>query len=211
VENEIWQCGVRVASPEAHTTPAFPTLAQAQTLIGQLQTQWVLTTNQVMNWCKLKWLKFSELDLNGTLKGQPLVVTTNPAAGIAGPQTTVGHPYQVALALTLWSGQTYGKANYGRIYLPAPAYASSTDGQISGSTASHLNWAGTWLKTIETSAATWPGGTAPMYIHIMNNHAGTGDGVSRRVAKVRMGDKMDTQRRRRNKLKEIYADATTYP
>lgn len=211
VENEIWQNGVRLAPAAKGSTPAFPTAAQGAILMTSMQNQWALSTNQTMNWCKLKWLKFSKIGLLGNLIGEPLLVPTTPPAGVAGPQTSVGHPYQVALTVTLWSGSTYGKANYGRFYLPAPAFASSVDGQISGSTVASANWVGTWLKNIETSAAGWPAGVAPMFVHIMGQAAVSADATSNRVLKVRIGDKMDTQRRRRNKIREIYTESTTYP
>lgn len=208
---EIWQTGVRVAPGAAGDTPAFPTLAQGQALMSAMQTKWVLNTNQTMNWCTLKWLKFSEIGANGALLGQPLVVPSTPQSGIAGPQTTVAHPFQISYVMTLWSGSTYGKGNYGRCYLPAPAFASNNDGAISGSQQSMVDWFGSWLKGIESSAATWPNGSAPMWVHIMHQGSSSGGERSNRVAKVRAGNIMDTQRRRRNKLREVYLDAATYP
>jgi hypothetical protein len=208
---EIWQTGVRLAPSVAGDTPAFPTLAQGQALMNAMQTKWIQGANQTINWCTLKWVKFSEIGTSGALLGQPLVIPSTPSAGIAGPQSTVSHPFQISYVMTLWSGQTYGKGNYGRCYLPGPAFASNNDGAISGSQASYVDWFGSWLKGIEASAATWPNGTAPLFVHIMHQGNSAGGERSSRVAKVRGGSIMDTQRRRRNKLREGYVDATTYP
>jgi hypothetical protein len=208
---EIWQNGVKLAAPTAGDTPAFPTLTQMQALIAAMQAKWVSTSNQTMNWCTLKWVKASKISKDGVLLGQPMLVPTIPASGQAGPQTTISHPFQISYVMTLWSGQTYGKANYGRCYLPAPAFASGSDGQIQGSTQSHIDWFGSWLKGIESSAATWVGGTAPLFIHIMHNGKDQIEGTSRRVTVVRGGSVLDTQRRRRNKLREAYVGAATYP
>lgn len=208
---EIWQNGVKLASPNAGDTPAFPTLTNGQALMTAMQTSWALTSNNCASYCYLQWVKFSRISKDGKLKGEPLYVSSTPTTGIAGPQSTTAHPYQVAMVATLWSGESYGKANYGRIYLPAPAYPVGNDGLIVGSNLNHANWVGTWLKGIENSAATWPGGTAPLYIHIMHNNFTEDGGYSRRPTKLRLGNVLDTQRRRRNALHETYTTATSYP
>lgn len=208
---EIWQCGIRLAPGAAGDSASFPTTTQANTLLMALSTQWTSTANQTMRWVKWSWLKFSRQDVHGLLKGDPLIATTTPPSGIAGPQSTISHPFQIAQCVTLWSGQTFGKGNYGRFYLPGPAYNIGDDGAVSGTVENACNWVGAWLKTIENSAASWPDGSSPMYISIMHKAAAQSSARTRRVAQVRVGNVMDTQRRRRNHLNETYSQATTYP
>lgn len=208
---EQWQNGVKLAPDTAGSTAALPTPAQAATIMTNLQAQWILTANLIGSSAFLQYMKFSKMDKDGHLIGEPVIAATNPTAGVAGPATTNPHPFQAAVVATLWSGGTFGKANYGRIYLPDPRVVIQTDGQMGGTLKPWVDWVATWLKTIEANAATWPDGQAPMYVMIMHNATGTATGISRHVQAVRMGSVMDTQRRRRNNLKETITTATTYP
>ena len=210
---EIWQNGLRLAPDNLGSSAAFPTTTQANNLMTTLQAQWVNTSNGTGVSAYLKWIKFSRFDIHNELTNQPLVVATTPPAGVAGPSTTNPHPFQCTVVATLWSGLSFGKANYGRLYLPDPRIVVQTDGQMGGTLKPWIDWLGTWMKALETSAAAWPDGEAPMHCYIMHKggEISSDPGTSKRITQVKMGSVMDTQRRRRNNLRETYTLATTYP
>jgi hypothetical protein len=184
----------------------MPSVAQLTTLGATLEGLWVNAANQCTSQAKLKWFKASQLGLNGEYVGDPVWITTVSQTGIAGPNSTVNHPLQSAFCMSLYSGSNLGVANHGRVYLPAPAYAVQADGFISGSQQNHVNWFGSWLKAIETSAAGWGSGGTTMKVRIMSKK-----GVTKNVAQLQGGNLIDTQRRRRNQLTETKLGGVGWP
>lgn len=143
-------------------------------------------------------IKVAAIGTDGHYLTDPLVAETDiPESGTAEgvlPQSTV--------VLSLRSGFTIGKGNYGRIYLPHTTLGTVTGTPYANPTnAAAIATAGkTFLNdvTATLNAAL----TATVFPAIMSQAAGT---PTRGVTEVAVGTVTDTQRRRRNRLIEAYS------
>lgn len=162
-------------------------------------------TDDLMDLAHISWsdysnlvgVKIAALGTNGLYLVDPLIADTDtPVSGTAtglAPQTTV--------VLSLRSGFTVGKGNYGRMYLPHTTLGTQTNSPFASSTnttAIALS-AKDFVNNITTqiNAAT----TATLFPAIMSQATGT---PTRGVTSVAVGNVNDTQRRRRNRLQETY-------
>lgn len=120
---------------------------------------------------------------------------------VGGSTTTIP---QSTVVLSLRSGQSFGKGNYGRMYLPHTrlGLVSGTPKSNEATTDLVVEAAVTWLNetTDDINGAT----TAILFPAIMSQ-AGSGQGKG--VTSLAVGDVVDTQRRRRNRLTEVYSFA----
>lgn len=106
-------------------------------------------------------------------------------------------PFQIALVCSLLTARV-GRSYRGRLYLPAlgAQFASGTvrvDPQSAGAVASEM------ADFLDGVVAAWPG-ASPIASAIVSQ---TRDVITR-VTSVRVGDVLDTQRRRRDALAEVY-------
>lgn len=143
-------------------------------------------------------VKIAALGTNGLYLVDPLIADTDtPDSG-----TATGIPPQNTVVMSLRSGFTVGKGNYGRMYLPHTTLGTQTDSPFAAS----ANTAAMALNgkdfvnhiTTQLNAAT----TATLFPCIMSQAAGT---PTKLVANVAFGNVNDTQRRRRNRLQEVYS------
>jgi len=201
---EEWQTGLHIAAPNPGVATLMPNDAQLTALHTTIETMWGGSGCQIGNFASLGWVKAAPLDENGEYRGDALVHES--VTYKFGTQTTNPHPFQVSFVMSLISGSQLGKANYGRNYLPDPRFNIGADGKIAGSAQAFIDWWGTLLKAINTSAAQWGTGQANTKIAIMSKAGNT-----KFPQRVQGGNVLDTQRRRRNGLIENYTGATTYP
>jgi hypothetical protein len=151
----------------------------------------------------LKSMKLAAVGTAGEYLAEPL--TKDLGAGWAGASAHV--PPQDTVVLSLRSGFHLGHANYGRMYLPhtimplqsGQAHASSSD--VAALTLS----AKTFLDGINDLSSSK---SHPSKIVIRSSK---GAGSTKAVAEVKVGNIIDTQRRRRNQLTETYSTQTLIP
>lgn len=205
-------------TPEvAHTGVKYSTVTGwtgAVVALGEIQanetaclTAIAAAMNTLMNSSSLAWADYSDFvsvkvsahGTDGLYLADPLVFEAAIDSGASGnvlPQSTV--------VLSLRSGFTLGKANYGRMYLPhtrstltagGPFVASGDTGPIATAGATMLNDVTTAI-TDETTAVLFP--------CILSK---IGSGFGRGVTNVKVGNVIDTQRRRRHQLPETYSTA----
>lgn len=198
---EVWQCGLHFAYPTSVLVPGVPTEGQLGDLYDAFAAYLVLTANGIGEGVVLLWAKAAGLDLAGDYTTDPVIYEAGtPAAGI----TAVGGvPPQVAVAVTLWSGQTLGRANYGRYYLPWVCRSvSPSTGAMSGTANQEMaDAAADFIGAANTLAADWSGTDDA----VVSNMSAVGAGTTKVVSSVRVGSVKDTQRRRRNRIVEAYA------
>lgn len=142
-------------------------------------------------------VKVAAIGTNGLYLTDPLVLEGAFGSGSSGnvlPQSTI--------VLSLRSGFTLGKANYGRMYLPhsrstlvagTPRVASGDTDGLADDGAAMIN-AITTALTAEVTAVIFP--------CILSS---IGSGFGRGVTEVKVGNVVDTQRRRRRQLAETYS------
>jgi hypothetical protein len=196
-QQEEWSTGLRVDG----TVP--PTLAQLQALDDAFSTH-IMSSGFMSISTPVRYvgLKVAPQDVNGLYgDGQakeflrPSVQTGVPGIGL--PQATV--------VATLTTDTPRGLANEGRMYLPSTSNLPASDGRLSGQTVVGIRDAViAFINAVDAvgigSVSVFSKGT-PMLPN----------GVARDVTGVRIGRVVDTQRRRRNSIPELYIAGVTNP
>lgn len=203
---EQWQCGLKFGPGlgTSITEPVFNLIGLTD--IWDDLVTWFQSGNsgaQIGSAAKLTWVKLAVLKTDGQYKFEPRLY--EGPAPVAPPVTTT-YPAQVAYCVSLWSGQTLGRANHGRFYVPVPSaiVGQASDGLLTAAQANQMRDA---AKTMITAVAgeidTIDIPTMPM---IMSKLSSAPDpnapGVSKVIEEIGVGRVLDTQRRRRNHLNE---------
>lgn len=135
------------------------------------------------------------------IHGITTIVEERSDFGATGSAADQHCPNQTALVFTLKTSRA-GKSGKGRVYLPllSPA-ALDANGRISGTVTDHLatNFA-TFLTAVD--AYDHGGAEGPFEIAVQSK---VFPGAAAPVTSVAVGNVLDTQRRRRDKLVEVYA------
>jgi hypothetical protein len=173
----------------------------APTLLGDMLT--FMSTTQ-LNWAdysELNYCKIAAVGVDGHYLDFPenpvLFEDPTPDDGtftIVLPQSTI--------VLSLRSGFTTGQANYGRMYLPHTRHTQAGGSSVGSVANSDLiaEAGATFIEALKTDiTAATSSGILPMIM------SAAGSGTAREVVSVAVGTVTDTQRRRRNKLTEVYS------
>jgi len=148
-------------------------------------------------------VKVAALDVNGLYITEAKVFSP-PSPGTGNGANIVP---QCSVVLSLRSPTTLGRANYGRMYIPhsmmllAAGTATATTIRAQGC----ADDSATFLNTVNN---TFNVGPNPGVIQIMSN---LGTGLSKGVTRCAVGTVNDTQRRRRNRLAELYSFSPVLP
>jgi len=152
-----------------------------------------------MGWADYSHLtsvKVAKIGTDGHYTEDPVVAEVGGSN--AGSSTSV-HP-QLTVVVSLWSGESLGKGNYGRLFLPHTALpVQSGDPRAAASSAiTVVTNAGIFLENVTAvTVPAWATGEP----RIMGQ---TGSGTNKPVTQLRVGRVTDTQRRRRESLDEDY-------
>jgi len=149
------------------------------------------------NFSKFEGIKMAAKSVAGLDIAAPKERITQTAA--SGSATTTGFA-QDTLVVSLRTSTTFGRANYGRMYIPhshgarvtgTPQLADATCTAIADGAADLIDSVNDLLNT----------GGEPGLAAIMSK---AGTGTTKAVTRVAVGSLVDTQRRRRNRLVETY-------
>lgn len=171
--------------------------------LGDVATAWIafLGTAGVIcpSWSRFVAIKGAPLGVNGKYLAEPDVV----AQFTTGTSTVKVVPQETAV-ISLMSRQSLGDANRGRMYLPHIT-GTSASGQFRIQNVSAVSAAmKTFLQAVNTASSTVTGASGSR-VCIMS---AKGTGTTKKVMDIRMGDLVDTQRRRRNRIAENYTTQT---
>lgn len=191
---EQWSCGIRMRN----TNQAGVLTAAASGLAGYaaaIQTYHTSSTAQIAGSATLSFVKSNAINIDGTyLSG---VTNEQVVADVAGGGASVApHPNQVALAVSLVTGFSRGPAHRGRFFMPLPVFMPAADGLISTSDRNYAKGAAETLRTSLNAV------TSGWNVAVMSRKSGAP--AARNCTGIEVGRVLDTQRRRRRSLKEMY-------
>lgn len=208
---EQWSCGVRFAAlPNGDPAPPTDvTPAEFLLLSNQIDEVWarLVTWFQSGNTgaaigalAQLSWCKLALIGEDGDYAAEPAAYETTPV----NPPVTTTLPPQCAYVVSLRSGLSLGRANYGRFYVPTPTWTvGQTNGLATEAQATQARTAAkTMLRGVEADLQVQ---LSTLRLALMSN---LGFGQTKLVTDLGVGRVIDTQRRRRNKLNEGMALAS---
>lgn len=165
-------------------------LARMQTFLGGSPINWA-------DYSELRAVRIAAVLLSGT-EIDPAKQFDDSTPGEGGSLNVVP---QASVVLSTRSGSSAGAANFGRMYLPHTQWSQSANSARGNPGV---------VDAVATAAATFVNGcntdlnasvTTSVQAMIMTQVATS---VSKVITQIAMGDITDTQRRRRNKLPELY-------
>lgn len=195
---EIWSTGFYMGS---ETGDAPPTTNQGAADIGAAwATFFSLTANRISTNYKFTQCKVVMLGVDGKTLPDTAVYWSPPSEVTGGSGTNVLPP-QNSLAVTLTNSLPRGLATKGRMYLPGIAVGVNTSGKVDTLTVGTISDNLKIFFDSITNDADTPGRPVLMSI---GNSLQLRPGAVRNVTTIKVGDVIDTQRRRRNGLDEQY-------
>jgi hypothetical protein len=200
---EQWSTGFFLGQESANA--ADGSTAACDAILNAWRTFFTSTTSYVSSQYVTTQCKIAKINTDGHTD-LAKVFYGYPATALVGQQGTNTHPPQCTLALTLQSDRPRGLASKGRMYLPGISAAMQGDGKISAANRDSicLNMK-TFFDTIAANADVpdtlilAAKGTGPFPEFTAQNDF---------VQTIKLGNVIDTQRRRRNGLVESYVQQT---
>lgn len=204
--DEIWSVGLRLGALNNFLLGSFDyegtdVDALLDYYVTKITAFHQRAVSMISSRAQLDFVKLNKINVEGKYadQGNSHVRFLNPKINGGG----VGNapPNQVALALTLTTDVQRGPANKGRIYMPLPMCVPAPDGLISIADATSIMHS---FRTLLEDISDTPGidGAETPDVLVMSRKAGSP--AARYVTGVKVGRVLDTQRRRRNHLKENY-------
>lgn len=195
--DEIADTGVKLArfagTIDANAFVANITPTQLDNMAGYLAV--CMAASPGTHWAAysaLTSVKVAACDANGHYTSAPKLRAITGRAGTyedVTPQSTV--------VVSLRSNETFGRANYGRMYLPHTSFPLGASYQATSAVATNVAVAAaTMIGSINIQAA-----LVQADVQVVNMSK-LGTGTIKPVSKVGIGRLVDTQRRRRNALPE---------
>lgn len=200
---EIWQTGMRYQKygvPGGTWESAFAGIG-LEDIYDDLAA-WFAEGNMLFGaTAKIAWAKLASIGTDGNYTLEPRI--WEPVTPGSGGTVSFRHPNQVSTVVSLRSGSTFGRANYGRLYLPPVNYTvDATTGKLaSGQVSTMLSLTNAMLEAVGGEMDSL---LQPLRLAIFS---AVGTGTTKPVTTVAIGDVLDTQRRRRNGLVETYTEA----
>lgn len=181
----------------------------SQAGLDQIKDAWAAFFTNATSWISNKYqfleAKSALIDATGHTILSSVKYSSAPA-NCFGAAGTNWLPPQCSVVVTLLSDRPRGKASKGRMYLPGYSGGIGADGKIGGANAGAI---ATNMKTFFDSFAA----DADVPDQLILAAKGTGltpalNAQNDFVETIRVGDVVDTQRRRRNGLVEAYQSRT---
>lgn len=201
---ENWSTGFFLGLKDGDATA--PTQAGADQIRDAFQTLFTTSGGAFGGNYKFTTCKLASLDTAGKTIPSEVVYSYTTGTVSGGNNLGAALPPQCALVVTLTSPRPRGLASKGRMYLPGIAGAVGTDGKVAGTLMAGIS---TQLKTFFDAVNGYDFGAHKLIL------AAKGTGAlpaltaqNDWVTGFRVGDVIDTQRRRRNGLTEVYTMKT---
>lgn len=191
--SEIWQTGLRLATPGEPDTATMEAIDAAVTTF--LQT----TALRFPSGFRYIGLKFAPQDVNGRYPAGTDATEWLRPTPLAG-NVSGGFP-QIALVTSWRTSRTRGYASNGRSYWPSVQVINATTGRFPASEG----------LAVATAAANLVAAIRDTTIGVPSVMSTVGAGLSEPIIGARVGLVMDTQRRRRSAIAEEYTETQEVP
>jgi len=186
---ETFQHGLHFSSSDSAAGLASDVDAAWTTVLGSTTFNTYFTTGIVWS-----LVNVSEL---GATPAAPIVTSAQATLGVAGASSDAGLPAQCSPCVSLTTAIAGSRAR-GRMFLPPPdTSVLTTAGRLASTPRTEI------LTTLDTFFGTMSGNGATAVVV----SAVGGVYTTYNVDTIRLGDVMDTQRRRRNSIAEVYTTA----
>lgn len=209
VEPETAQFGLHFSVPSGAFDPLDTFEAMTSGNLDALDTAWttLMTTPQInyADWCRYIGLKVAALDEEGHYLAEPLLKMRNPA--VAG--TRSGVLPQQTLCVTTMGATSFGKGTRGRFYIPwcKPNSDSSGTPRIAPGLIGPYASACAKFITDCNVAFNMTGSPQPKASIVYRQPPTASPFNATEITQIRVGDLLDTQRRRRAQISEAYSAA----
>lgn len=200
---ERWSTGFFLGDEGANASD--PTQDAADALAALFRTAFTHVDARVSNNYTFLDVKLSYINASGETDNAKTIYGY-PATAATGAKSSEHLPSQCAVVLTLLSDRPRGKASKGRMYLPGFTYNMPSTGKISSTDTNSM--ANVWKTFFDGVRANF---TMPGTPILAAKGTGAFPALTAQndyVETIRIGDVVDTQRRRRNGLTETYVSRT---
>lgn len=191
---EEWQTGFHLTSATAPSEAVLDALMVA--IVDFLDTPAL----RFPSFCRFVGVKWAALEPDGTYPVGASSIEQFRAVPFVGTDTSGGYP-QIALVTSLRTARPRGLGSNGRNYWPSAASINFGTGAIGATEATAIATAATVLVDAINDQG----------IGVVCVASAVGNGLLQPVTGVRVGRVMDTQRRRRNQLPELYGEVVPVP
>lgn len=184
---ESWSCSLHIAGAPAN-------LVVPQGIIDAVKAFHVRAGSNISGNAVLDFVKFNQIN---PVNGKYLSTTESATALINPPLSPPGtaiYPPQVATAVTLATVNERGRGHAGRFYLPSGGMSMQNSGHASNTA---IGAVAVSVKDFVLALNAASGGGVVVYSKIGQ--------LVQAVTRIKVGDVLDTQRRRRKSLTEVYS------
>lgn len=196
---DVWSNALSLGSPETGVTQAAFNALEPQQFESALRTAY-MGAQGMASYETVSWIKLAYIGEDGKYIGEPKIYDFNVPGQGSG---SFNVPPQDSIVISHLTEAKRGLAYRGRTYLPAGFGDATANGKLSSATINTiLTKFTTFFNAINTITTTTTG--LPIKVIVNSN---VRSGMSRYVTALSVGNLVDTQRRRRNRLSEAYVDA----
>jgi len=217
---EQWSGGIRLAAPagpDGEADSAWISTAEegVQYCADAVEAWFTSSGAMVSSQAKLDWVKLNAIDADGTYldKSNTTLIEYPTATAPSGGSGGFDWP-QITAVVSFRTDVQRGLAARGRLYVPTTT-GKSLAGRIGEADCLTMATAARdLLETLRDMPQLLIGGQlAPCVVSrgVLLGPGNYGPGVARYIRRAEVGDVVDTQRRRRNELVEVYSGVAVNP
>lgn len=199
---EIWTCGFHIAKQDSDVNISnLPSEegTKATEIVNALKEFHSSSDNRVPTNMRLNWVKFALIGKNGKYIGAPTEIILDPFQSGA---SSYGFIPSTAVVYTLVANKFKDPGKYNRFYLPTiPPKNIESFKETSTQGLDRANSLKTLIQAVNAAFAADAGAVA---VRVISQRTTAYSAVD----SIRVGDVIDVQRRRRNRLYETYQEVT---